>query len=160
MPLRFRSRWPFLLVRGIGVSLIPVLVAAATVATERAVISTTVSLLMAGIVVGVIYRVLRACLIVEESQFISHGFFRDRRFPRDRVAGVMADRAWYLSKRLMVPVALFLVLNDGTRVRVPGVQSFVGNVGVRDVPLRSEIERSYPWDVAHQLNGLVQGSTA
>ena len=159
-PLRFRSKRSFLWVRCGGVCLVPTLIAGAAVATEGAVISTTICILMVGIALVVIYRLLRACVIVDETQFISRGFLRDRAFPRNQVAGVVADRTWYLSKRLMVPATLFLVLNDGRRVRVPGVQSFVGNIGVWHVPLQEAIERSYPREVARQLNELIEGSAA
>jgi hypothetical protein len=85
LPLRFRSKGPFLWVRGAGVCLVPTLVAAAAIATERAVISTTISILMVVLVLIVIYRLLHACLVVDKTQFVSRGIFRDPFWRTDRI---------------------------------------------------------------------------
>ena len=158
--LRFRSKWPFLVVRAAGACLVPILAVVAVVETSGPAVAVTVSVFMLGIALGVIYRLLRACLIVNETEVTSYGFLRDQTFPRSLIEGAVADRTWYFSKRLLVPVTLFLLLDDGKRVHVPGVQSYVGNVGIWHVPLREEIERSYPHEVASQLNSLFSGSAA
>jgi hypothetical protein len=159
-PLRFRSKWTFLVMRGAMLCVIPVFVAVTAVKTEGPVGATSISILMLAVILGVIYRLLRACLIVDEVEFISRGFFRDRHFPRSQVVGFVVDPTWYTWRRLVVPARVFLVSHGGKRVRVPGVQCHIGNVGVAHVPIGEEIERSYPQVVADQLNLIINGPTA
>jgi hypothetical protein len=146
----------FLTLRALMVSFVPVAVAVTFAEGAGPVVAAVISLLMLALIIGLLYRLLRACLIVDDAEFISRGYFRDRHFPRHQVVGAAVAPTWYTWRRLVVPATLFLVLDGGKRVRVPGVQCHIGNIGVSRVPIEEEIQRSYPQEVADQLNTIVR----
>lgn len=157
-PLRFRSKWTFLILRGATLCIVPVGVAVSAIKTEGPVTATSICILMCAVILGLIYRLLHACLIVNEVEFMSRGYFRERHFPKSEVVGFVVSPTWYWYSRLIVPATLFLVLESGKRFRVAGVQCHIGNVGFWNAPIGEEIERSYPQEVANYLNIMIQGS--
>jgi hypothetical protein len=151
----FRPANRFVLVRSTGTSLVPVVLGALALQYEPTGVAAGCCLLAAGCCLLGVWRWLRVGLTVTDTEFISRGPFRDRRFSRTEVLGALARPVWPYHGRLALPVALIFVLADGSHRRIPGVQDYAANIGVVRAGIDARAARSYPAQVATYVNGLV-----
>ena len=148
----FRSKLTFAIPRVVVAGVLLSSVPASIAGHERLVMVVPVvlsTMLAFGAVCWVLYR---PKVVARGSEVVSVGYFRTRVIGRSEIGRFTAEPVWYSWRRMMVPCALILIMADGTKLRMPGVQSHLWNIGIVHNNIGVFLANSHPMAVASALN--------
>ena len=148
----FRSRLSFVIYRAVIPGFVLSSISAGVVGYDGIAVSMSVILtatLSFGIICWILYR---ARIIAGPDRVISVGYLHTRVIKQSEIERFSAEPTWYSWRRMVVPCALILITKDGSRLRIPGVQSHLWNIGIIRNNIDVFLSRSYPMAIAHILN--------
>jgi hypothetical protein len=151
-PVIFRSRLYFVVLRSAIFTLFICSIPVSVVGHSGPLVSTFSVIITIALCIVIFWRLFRAKISVGDSEIISFGYFTNVHIENNQVQYADAEPTWYTWRRWIVPCSLHIVLKDGQKIRIPGVQAYIVNTGIVHNRVSLSLARSYPAQVAHAIN--------